>query len=137
MQVTCPSCGARYAVDPMAIGPAGRTVQCVRCSHRWREKAIAPTAPIAPIASVAAIPPQQRPVPDFVIRPPSSYNSGLPAIAKPPAKSHWGRWLTAVVVLLVVLGGATFAYRDEIRGALPPSWQPYFDLDAIRGVLGQ
>ena len=37
MQVTCPQCGARYAVDPAAIGPTGRTVQCVRCSHRWFE----------------------------------------------------------------------------------------------------
>ena len=36
MHVTCPNCGARYAVDPLAIGPAGRTVQCARCSHRWR-----------------------------------------------------------------------------------------------------
>src|SRR5262245_6655204 len=37
MQVTCPNCRARYAVDPLAIGPAGRMVQCVRCSQRWFE----------------------------------------------------------------------------------------------------
>jgi predicted Zn finger-like uncharacterized protein len=133
MQVTCPSCGARYAVDPMAIGPAGRTVQCVRCSHRWREGAIASSAAIP----VAAVPPHPRPVPDFVIRPPSSYHSGLPAIAKPPAKSHWGRWLSAVLVFVVVLCAATFAYRDEIRRNLPPEWQAYFDLDALRGLLRQ
>jgi len=35
MQVTCPNCGARYAVDPLAIGPVGRIVQCARCAHRW------------------------------------------------------------------------------------------------------
>ncbi len=35
MQVTCPNCGARYAVDPLAIGPVGRIVQCARCTHRW------------------------------------------------------------------------------------------------------
>ena len=134
MQVTCPSCGARYAVDPTAIGPAGRTVQCVRCSHRWRERAIAPAVATAPIA---AVPPQSRPVPDFVIRPPSSYSSGLPAIAKPPAASHWARWLAAILMLLVVLGAAVYAYRDEIRRNLPPEWQAYFDLDAIRGLLRQ
>jgi predicted Zn finger-like uncharacterized protein len=134
MQVTCPSCGARYAVDPMAIGPAGRTVQCVRCSHRWRERAIASAAAIGP---VAAVPPQPRSVPDFVIRPPSSYNSGLPAIAKPPAKNHWGRWLTAVLVVVVVLGAGLFAYREEIKRNLPPEWQAYFDLDVIRGLLRQ
>jgi predicted Zn finger-like uncharacterized protein len=134
MQVTCPSCGARYSVDPTAIGPAGRTVQCVRCSHRWREKAVAPSVPIPP---VAAVPPQPRPAPDFVIRPPTSYNSGLPALAKPPATSHWGRWLAAILVLVVVVGAAAFAYRDEIRRSLPPEWQAYFDLDAVRGLLRQ
>ena len=128
MQVTCPSCGTRYAVDPTAIGPAGRTVQCVRCSHRWREKVIAP---------VAAVPPQPRAVPDFVIRPRPSYHSGLPAIAKPPATRHWGRWLAAVLVLLVLSGAAVFAYRDEIRRNLPAEWQAYFDLDALRGLLRQ
>ena len=30
MQVTCPNCRARYAVDPLAIGPSGRIVQCAR-----------------------------------------------------------------------------------------------------------
>ncbi len=35
MQVTCPNCRARYAVDPLAIGPTGRIVQCARCSDRW------------------------------------------------------------------------------------------------------
>ena len=131
MQVTCPQCGARYAVDPSAIGPSGRTVQCARCSHRWFE-----TVEAAPAASPLS-PPDVRPVPDFVIRPPSSYHSGLPAIARPPAKSRWGRRLTAILVLLVVLGAATFAYRDEIKRNLPPHWQAYFDLDAIRGLLRQ
>jgi len=98
MQVTCPNCGARYAVDPLAIGPTGRTVQCARCSHRWRE---GPTAP----AIVA--PPPPRPVPDFVIRPPT-YNSGLPALATPPAKTHWGRWLSVAGLAAVVLVIAAF-----------------------------
>jgi len=35
MHVTCSNCGARYIVDPLAIGPTGRTVQCARCNHRW------------------------------------------------------------------------------------------------------
>lgn len=35
MQVTCTNCRARYAVDPLAIGPSGRIVQCARCGDRW------------------------------------------------------------------------------------------------------
>ncbi len=135
MQVTCPSCGARYAVDPTAIGPTGRTVQCVRCEHRWHEKII-DSIPL-PVDQVAAVPPLPRRAPDFVIRPPTSYNSGLPAIAKPPATSHWGRWLAAVLVVLIVLGASAFTYRDEIKRNLPSGWLAYFGLDAARVHLRQ
>ena len=44
MQVICPNCGARYAVDPLAIGPVGRIVQCARCSHRWLQTVAAAMA---------------------------------------------------------------------------------------------
>lgn len=127
MQVTCPNCGARYAVDPMAIGPAGRTVQCVRCSHRWRERPIAP----------AAVVPPPRPVPDFVIRPPS-YNSGLPVLATPAAKTHWGRWVFGgAAVIVVLLGIAAYGFRDEIRDALPAEWRVLLSMDTLRAVFGR
>jgi hypoxanthine phosphoribosyltransferase len=114
MQVICPNCAARYAVDPSAIGPTGRTVQCVRCSHRWFEK----SPPVAP-----ATPARERPVPDFVIRPQPHYNSGLPAISPPRRQVHWGRWITAFVAAALVLGVTAFAYRDEISNRLPPEWR--------------
>jgi predicted Zn finger-like uncharacterized protein len=60
MQVTCPNCRARYAVDPLAIGPSGRTVQCARCSERWFEmvKVEPPpeVPPVPPPAAAAAAP---------------------------------------------------------------------------------
>ena len=84
MEVTCPNCGARYAVDPLAIGPAGRTVQCARCSHRWFE-----TIKAAPAASPSPRP-AERPVPDFVIRPQSHYSAGLPAISAAAPDSPLG-----------------------------------------------
>ena len=129
MQVTCPNCGARYAVDPLAIGPIGRTVQCARCSHRWLEK-----AKPAPAASPAP-PPPERPVPDFVIRPQSQYVSGLPAIAQPRRTVHWGRWITAFAVLVLVVGAAAFAYRDEIRDRLPAGWRAILSLNAARDAF--
>jgi predicted Zn finger-like uncharacterized protein len=127
MQVTCPNCGARYAVDPMAIGPTGRTVQCMRCSHRWRER---------PVPAAAAIPPRPQAVPDFVIRPPS-YNSGLPALATKPARSRWGLWLLSVVAVVAVLGVAAWAFRVEIRSVLPPEWQALLTMDSLRAVFGR
>jgi predicted Zn finger-like uncharacterized protein len=127
MQVTCPNCGARYAVDPLAIGPNGRTVQCARCSHRWRER---------PISPAAVVPPPARAVPDFVIRPPT-YNSGLPALTTPTAKSHWGLWLSIAAAAVVVLGLAAYAFRGEILAALPAEWRDFLHIDALRGLFRQ
>ena len=126
MQVTCSNCGARYAVDPMAIGPNGRMVQCARCSHRWHER---------PAASASAAPAAApRPVPDFVIRPPT-YNSGLPALATPAVASHWGRWLGGIMVALVVLIIGVYAFRHEILAALPPELRAVLPFDAVRGLF--
>jgi predicted Zn finger-like uncharacterized protein len=129
MQVTCPQCGARYAVDPAAIGPSGRTVQCARCSHRWFE-----TVEAAPAAS--PLPPtDERPVPDFVIRPQPHYSAGLPAISPPRRTVHWGRWAAAAAVLILAVGAATFAWRAEIRDRLPPGWSAFLSRDGARGVF--
>ncbi len=107
MQVTCPNCGARYAVDPLAIGPTGRTVQCARCSHRWYERP-------APLARRWRRLRRAR-SPDFVIRPPT-YNSGLPALATPAPKTQWGQWLSIAGLAVVVLVIAAYAFRGEITG---------------------
>lgn len=126
MQVTCPNCGARYAVDPLQIGPTGRTVQCARCSHRWHQRAAPP----------AAVAPPPRPVPDFVIRPPT-YNSGLPALATPPTKSQWGQWLSIAGLAVVVLAIAAYAFRSEILAVLPSEWRDALHIDALRGLFRQ
>lgn len=58
MILTCPSCEARFNVDPEALLPNGRTVRCGKCGHTWREtppedmpkrvEEIEPPAPIVP-----------------------------------------------------------------------------------------
>jgi predicted Zn finger-like uncharacterized protein len=35
MRLTCPNCGAQYAVDPSVIPDEGRDVQCSSCGHTW------------------------------------------------------------------------------------------------------
>lgn len=123
MQITCPNCGARYAVDPLAIGPSGRTVQCMRCNHRWRERPVA----------AAAMPPPPPPIPDFVIRPPT-YQSGLPALATPPSKTPWGWWLAGTAGGAVALCIAAYFLRHQILGALPEEWRASLPIDVL-GVL--
>src|ERR1700682_1287457 len=35
MLITCHNCATSYQVDPSTLGPAGRSVRCVRCGHVW------------------------------------------------------------------------------------------------------
>lgn len=37
MIITCPSCSARYKLDPAQFGPEGRRVRCTKCAHVWTE----------------------------------------------------------------------------------------------------
>jgi predicted Zn finger-like uncharacterized protein len=114
MQVTCPNCRARYAVDPLAIGPAGRTVQCARCSHRWFE--------IMKLSDNPAPPPSPPPVHAPSADPPS-YTANLPAVIAPRPKVYWGRWASAALALAGAAGIAAFAYRDALRSRLPGPWR--------------
>jgi predicted Zn finger-like uncharacterized protein len=100
MVVTCSNCRSRYAVDPLKIGPAGRTVECARCHHQWHQKVENP--PTAP---------------ELVIRPITS-GASLPAVIprKPPI-----RWRYAVAVgsvVLLLLAFFLFAFRDWIASKM-------------------
>ena len=97
MVVTCPNCRSRYAVDPLKIGPAGRTVECARCHHQWHQKVEGPP-----------------PAPELVIRPITS-GSSLPAIIPPKPAFPWRRAVTfAVVVVLLLAAAVLFAFRGKI-----------------------
>jgi predicted Zn finger-like uncharacterized protein len=105
MQVTCPNCGARYAVDPLAIGPVGRIVQCARCSNRWLQtvaaakakadaarepEEAAPAAPEpTPGSAFSASPPAAEPAPDSLSKPPpGGFSLGPARIVTPPATAE-------------------------------------------------
>jgi predicted Zn finger-like uncharacterized protein len=38
MNIVCPNCGTSYDVEASALGPAGRTVRCVRCRETWHAR---------------------------------------------------------------------------------------------------
>jgi predicted Zn finger-like uncharacterized protein len=107
MVVTCPNCRARYAVDPLKIGPGGRTVQCARCDQRWFEKVEGPS----PADEAAAAP--EPPAPEVVIRPTTS-GASLPAVIPPKPPFPWARVIAAAVLVLVLIGAALFAFRHKL-----------------------
>lgn len=96
MVVTCPNCRSRYAVDPLKIGPAGRTVECARCHHQWHQQVEGPA-----------------PEPEVVIRP-ATIGASLPAIIPPKPVFPWRRAVAVAVVIVVVLAAVAFAFRGKI-----------------------
>lgn len=102
MIVTCSNCASRYAVDPLAIGPSGRTVECARCHHRWFQRVEVPPPP-----------------PDLVIRPPTrGVTAQLPAVIEPKPEFGWSRVLAVAVIVVVLLAAAAFAFRQEIMAMM-------------------
>jgi predicted Zn finger-like uncharacterized protein len=105
MQVICPNCGARYAVDPLAIGPVGRIVQCARCSHRWLQTVAAAKANAAREAPEPANDPETTPDSSFSAPPLASEPDSR--IGDKPAASSFN------------LGPARVAEPDEPVEAIP------------------
>lgn len=126
MQVTCSNCGARYIVDPLAIGPTGRTVQCARCNNRWFERAGPATfAPLLREPPTPAEPPAytatEQAFGQSPSQPPPRY--GLPAIARPqPRRSRWPWWLGAAIVIAAVLG-AILVFRGDVGDKSSMPWR--------------
>lgn len=112
MQIVCPNCSARYVVDPAAIGPTGRTVQCFRCGHRW-------------MAHIEAYSPESvlidtRPVPDFVIRPQTHDEPrSLPAVLPERGMPTWLKLALGLLILVGLIGGSGYALRDQLPGWFP------------------
>jgi predicted Zn finger-like uncharacterized protein len=100
MVVTCSNCRSRYAVDPLKIGPAGRTVECARCHHQWHQKVENP--PTAP---------------ELVIRPITS-GATLPAVIPPKPSFAWRRAVAFGLVLLLLLAVTLIAFRGKIASMM-------------------
>lgn len=96
MVVTCPNCRSRYAVDPLKIGPDGRTVECARCHHQWHQK----------VEGEAA-------APELVIRP-TTTGASLPAVIPPKPAFPWRRAVAVGVVVVLLIAAVLFVFRARI-----------------------
>jgi predicted Zn finger-like uncharacterized protein len=116
MIITCPDCATRYHLDPVALTPAGRTVRCASCGHRWQAR-----------------PPADAPMlVEAVVQAPASEALGLRRPGLPPGRQprrsvvHLAAWLAAVVI--IVLGAGGILGRDKIVAAFPASAEVYAKL---------
>ncbi len=75
MNLTCPSCGATFLIEPAQLGPAGRRVRCGACRHTWRQAAVAED-------QAPALTPEPEPAAD-----PAAEQAAAKAAAKPFAPS--------------------------------------------------
>jgi predicted Zn finger-like uncharacterized protein len=88
--IACPSCGARFNLDPAKLLPAGRNVRCAKCGHRWRQMPEGHTAseerpPAAPAPEQKATPATPEPAPESA-PPPDETESHPPSPPETPAQ---------------------------------------------------
>jgi predicted Zn finger-like uncharacterized protein len=134
MQLACPNCSARYLVDPVAIGPTGRTVQCFRCGCRWRASA---PQPATDGACAAAPSDDAKPVPDVVIRPQSQTGTTtLPAIPADPGLPLWLKAVIGALALIALIGGGGYLLRSPPAPTLVVDQQSA-KIDRIAGPGGK
>jgi predicted Zn finger-like uncharacterized protein len=130
MRIACPSCGAAYDVADSLL-PAGRTVQCARCSKAW--------VPVEPPR--VDEPEQVPPEPPAKLKPDSERaaetdldSPRLTAVdrfaqrERPPRPSGGAAlrvfWAVSIVVVLGLLWGA-YAWRADIMAYWPESVRVY------------
>lgn len=86
MIITCPSCSARYAVDPVKIGPSGRTVKCAKCAHAWAQPAPTPEE----LAESPGPAPVQEPTPQSDEEAAQAIRDSIGNAVRPPDKDEFG-----------------------------------------------
>jgi predicted Zn finger-like uncharacterized protein len=130
MILSCPECATRFMVPDDALRPAGRTVKCGRCEHRWFADPPAPPAASAdsddyePIRVTPLDPDEHAP-----FRP-----HNLPALVRPtPRVASFAAW-GLLVTMVAVLGAILWFGRDQLVAAVPVVQPIYQSVGVCAGV---
>ncbi len=137
MILDCPSCSAKFKVDPALLGEAGRSVRCGNCGHSWHQVPPAPESEASAEPSVAA-----SIEPEPAARPPRTDSldkldeqrgrrhrrAAVSSERRPPSRvASWA--LLALVALVVAVAGGLLVAHDKVIAMYPAT-------KAIYGALG-
>ena len=149
MILPCPSCGAKFQIDPDLVGPDGRMVRCGSCGHTWRQHRPNEESP-EPSASQSATPepavsesppPAETSAPTLTADRPDALSElneldaarrrsrAAKSMPRPPERrlSVLIGWLVLLLLVsLVGLGG--YFGREQIVSAVPQAERLYAGL---------
>lgn len=137
MILSCPSCQARYLVNPVQLGEAGRRVKCVRCHHVWYARQ-PPESVVSPTTTEpqTVAEPAPEPAPDLTASrfdaPADPPRPGLSSDPYPPVSGQLpstvvlrrSRVPAAFWTLLVLLVGAALVLGAVARGDVVRFYPP-------------
>lgn len=131
MILSCPSCQARYLVNPVQLGDAGRRVKCARCHHVWyaARPADSPVPPVVPEVAAGPTLAASRPAGPVAEPPPgkaAAYEPFPPVSGQLPSTVvlRRSRIPAAFWALLVLLVGAVVAVGVVARGDMVRLYPP-------------
>ncbi|WBQ10143.1 zinc-ribbon domain-containing protein [Hyphomonadaceae bacterium ML37] len=118
MIVTCPSCDAKYRVEPAALEARGGRVRCASCGHGWQVEAEALTLS-EPAEHPAPAAPEPVPAPSLRDKPAAAIRARSEARRRKARVAVEGAgWIGVAAAFVVVIGGAVLM-RADIVSAFP------------------
>lgn len=145
MIVTCPSCSAKFKIDSVALGSAGRKVRCSRCGDAWHQspevpKDVEAKAPVVEDSEVkvASATAKTNPSDEPQMQPEASVGES-PAPSQPPGSiQKRERRMMVPGMLLAALVGVVLALmltRSWVSDSVPGA-DAVYEIVGLGGPLG-
>jgi predicted Zn finger-like uncharacterized protein len=137
MILACPSCAARFKIDPETVGQDGRLVRCGRCGHEWL--AVKPIEgsndSAAPSAAEPTLDAKPEPAADSPLEPVPELPPAPILPALPRRRRDGGAWISVLGwgTLALVVGALSIGVfaRERVLALWPGAVQIYAALGFV------